>query len=43
MNKYTKEILIDLINSQNVFWQKIILYVVSWLLDQGFSITYNKF
>lgn len=43
MNKYTKEILIDLINSQNTFWQKIILYVVSWLLDQGFSITYNKF
>lgn len=40
MNKYTKETLNYLLDFQDSFWQKTVVYVCEWLLDQGFEINY---
>lgn len=40
MNNETKEILDEVIRTQDTFWQKIIIYVIQWLINQGFTIKY---
>lgn len=41
MNNETKEMFYCILEKQDSFWKQTILYVIDWLVNQGFEITYK--
>ena len=41
MNNETKEMFYYILEKQDSFWKQTILYVIDWLVNQGFEITYK--